>query len=375
MLPQIDTMIGFAAVMLLLSLLITILVQGTVAALNLREKNLLWGVTLIVEHALPGLPAARVRDVAEKVLAHKTLDLGVDLPVTAIRSDELVRILGKLAEDDEALAAAIAKAQGGLAQLEAASPIEALLHEAFPGETARVAEVMEKARERARKELGDFRAWYGTVMDRTSERFVRWTRRATVGFAVLLSFGLPIDSLALFQRISTSGDLRAHLTQSADATLKLADAAGAERHLATKALTEARARHPEVTAEIDRDLDTRAQGAQWIQAHAGADAAAFERDYEREYDARLRPLALDLLGSAASVKERLADTQLVLVPGERPPFTRSSLLGMLMSVIFLSLGAPFWYNVLQQLGNLRPILAGKVDSSEAKKPGQSPPGA
>jgi hypothetical protein len=34
---------------------------------------------------------------------------------------------------------------------------------------------------------------------------------------------------------------------------------------------------------------------------------------------------------------------------------------VLISAIHLSLGAPFWFNALRQLANLRPILAGKVD--------------
>ncbi len=366
MLPQIDTMIGFAAVMLLLSLLITILVQATVTLLDLRGKNLLWGVTVIIEHAFPTVKSPKA--VAEKVLAHRTLDLGVDLPVTAIRSDELVRILGHLSSADEALAAAIRSSRDAVARLDAAVPIEAMLREAFPGETDKVTRAMEAAREVAEKDLGDLKAWYRTVMDRTSERFGRWTRLITVSFAVLISFGLPIDSVALLKRISTSADLRAHLAQSADATLRLADAVGAEAHLATAALAQVKTHHAEVAAEVDRELDSRAQGAYWIQSHVGAELrVAFEREYDAEYDARLRPLAQNLLGSAASVKDRLGETQLLLVPGSWPtPVTRDAVLGMLMSVLFLSLGAPFWFNVLQQLGNLRPVLAGKVDQAEKK---------
>jgi len=30
-------------------------------------------------------------------------------------------------------------------------------------------------------------------------------------------------------------------------------------------------------------------------------------------------------------------------------------------VLFLSLGAPFWYNVLRQLSNLRPAVAQKIE--------------
>ncbi len=39
-------------------------------------------------------------------------------------------------------------------------------------------------------------------------------------------------------------------------------------------------------------------------------------------------------------------------------------LGVIMTTLFLGLGAPFWYNLLRQLGNLRPLLAGKVDKDQ-----------
>ena len=44
--------------------------------------------------------------------------------------------------------------------------------------------------------------------------------------------------------------------------------------------------------------------------------------------------------------------------------------GTLMTAIFLSLGAPFWYNALKQLSNLRPAIAQKVDQA-SQPPKQS----
>jgi hypothetical protein len=41
-------------------------------------------------------------------------------------------------------------------------------------------------------------------------------------------------------------------------------------------------------------------------------------------------------------------------------------IGLFMSMIFLGLGAPFWYNILNQLSTLRPLIAGKIEA----KPGE-----
>jgi hypothetical protein len=39
---------------------------------------------------------------------------------------------------------------------------------------------------------------------------------------------------------------------------------------------------------------------------------------------------------------------------------RRHLLGTLVSIMFLSLGAQFWFNTLRQLSNLKPAISGKV---------------
>jgi len=44
---------------------------------------------------------------------------------------------------------------------------------------------------------------------------------------------------------------------------------------------------------------------------------------------------------------------------------RRHLLGMLITALSLSVGAPFWFNMLRELANLRPLLAGKVEQEAA----------
>ena len=78
------------------------------------------------------------------------------------------------------------------------------------------------------------------------------------------------------------------------------------------------------------------------------------------------------------VVRRLEATQLDLFGGARDwkagfyregdagrEFDGQHLVGLCIAVLFLSLGAPFWFNLLRNASNLRPIVARKVDSSEA----------
>jgi len=49
---------------------------------------------------------------------------------------------------------------------------------------------------------------------------------------------------------------------------------------------------------------------------------------------------------------------------------RRHLVGTLVSIIFLSLGAPFWFNTLRQLSNLKPRSRGKSSQNKEKRRAQ-----
>ena len=84
-------------------------------------------------------------------------------------------------------------------------------------------------------------------------------------------------------------------------------------------------------------------------------------------------------GSAKSLIKNLEDSKLVLF--ELPKswgayfhqlFEDKHLLGILITALLISLGAPFWYNTLRGFTNLRPFLANKeaaASQPEAKKEG------
>src|SRR4051794_40039187 len=73
MLAYLDTCIGFAVVMLVMSLLITILTQMTSALLNHRGSNLLWGIKTLFANIDPRrFPQLREKAewVAREALTH-----------------------------------------------------------------------------------------------------------------------------------------------------------------------------------------------------------------------------------------------------------------------------------------------------------------
>lgn len=72
-----------------------------------------------------------------------------------------------------------------------------------------------------------------------------------------------------------------------------------------------------------------------------------------------------LLAQVGTIQKDLEQTSLQLLP---MPFTYSGygsrFFGMFMTALFLGLGAPFWFNALRQLANLRPTIAKKVDDED-----------
>ncbi len=44
---------------------------------------------------------------------------------------------------------------------------------------------------------------------------------------------------------------------------------------------------------------------------------------------------------------------------------KRNILGVLLAAAFLSLGAPFWYNALKNLSNLRTVVASKEDQESS----------
>ena len=296
-LENLDTLIGFTVVMLLLSLLVTTLVQLMGALLGLRGKNLFWGTQRVLKEI--GIEENRLPALADQILNHESIRPNVlarfpnflSRYASAIHFDEFWAILAKIPEAKGAPSNLPAKLQ------------------------AEIADVATQAR-----------FWFDTVMARTTERFVLHTRIITVISAVALAFLAQIDSLGIIKQLSQRPEVRARLVALAEPVSK-------------------------ETATLVDAVD--APGA----ALPPASVTGGKEQVER------------LLAQVGTVEKELARTSLQLIPS---PFTYvdygQRLFGMFMTALFLSLGAPFWFNTLNQLANLRPILARKVDERDQSRP-------
>lgn len=101
----------------------------------------------------------------------------------------------------------------------------------------------------------------------------------------------------------------------------------------------------------------------WLRATLDGDPALenLTAAYEQEVNTQLGSDADKLLDHSASIKGELARSQVRLVPQEWTGWTpgNGELPGLLISVVFLSLGGALCYNALKSLASLRPMPAVK----------------
>ena len=396
-LAHLDTLIAFAVLMLGVSIIITILTQLVSTALGLRGTNLLWGIQTVLRTIDPALEAE-----AERILRHSLISDSVtskfraaleDVPLagrfirrwtlaSAIRPEELVRML--------ALRARELRATGDAGNLHLAERIDAALYESDP-ETARkvrligqafhelapsyavqVDKSMDQMTTDADRAVGRLEAWFNTGMDRVSERFSMQMRVWTVAFAFVLAIFAQLDTFRLVERLWSDPQARASLVASRDVMMKEAvtvmrppapgaqPVPGADPDVYSAAFAEWKPLYPAETKGIDAMPAMPGYDAAqaWLKEKLNVEPAS---PAGQRY-ARLVSAAL--ARKANEIRAQLESSGLQLIPS---PYrflhfdNFRNVLGILISAALLSLGAPFWFNALKSLTNLRPILAQKQD--------------
>ena len=388
-LEYVDTILAFTVVMLLLSLLITVLVQLVVSFLNLRGGSLLWGVEQILK-ACPELED-HTKGIAEKILKHRSISPDGRL-AKVIGSEELKSILMDLYQDAERW---VNKGKSDKDVSENVKILEALekvipdnfgeevkdnteelfkqFEELFPEETKKLEAAARLVEKKASGLLLKVDTWFVTVMRRTTERFTMMTRIWTVIFAVVVTIAFNVDSRKLLLDLSTDAGLRETLAASAGRVLEKAEVVLNVEPIATKALTAIKGKLPEETAKhIPEEITSLEDGEEWLKQRIKDPDKQKELMgiYRIEYDKLTRERLGIVVKQAKGLKADLEEARLTIGPGIWPWQDWRGwphLFGLLMTIAFLSLGAPFWFNALRGLSNLRPLLAGRVDPSKKEK--------
>jgi hypothetical protein len=394
-LEHFDTILAFVLVITGVSLLITALNQMVSAVLGLRGTHLRWGIKTLLANMDPSLQA-HAEEISKQVLHHPLISdstfskFGSRLfsrwkLANAIRKDELIEILKLLVKQPpgssrtsakEPWASALEKALDEL-DPQAANDVVLVAKEVkrlFPNDPAKVEQLVGPLMDSAADLSTKISQWFDSVMDRSSQRFALEMRVWTIVFAVIVAFGLQLDAFSLFTRLSTDAQLRAQVLASSDALTKHADELGSQKStnaspavyiLAMKQLI------ADYTNEltgfaVPAGFATQESATNWLagqlkkQNIPDPDNQWVQKYQDLIPEARLRA-ASDNLNSLIS--DKLIFT---FVPSPYPaPFYREwypgnrVFWGIIASAVLLSLGAPFWFNVLKGFSNLQPVVAKK----------------
>ncbi|MCL6507220.1 MAG: hypothetical protein K6T59_09355 [Bryobacteraceae bacterium] len=355
MLQHLDTLIAFAVVMAILSLMITLMVQATSALFGLRGVNLRRTVAELMGTLCPQA-AEHAQALATEALSHPLIS-DSNWPklerwrlATAVRPEELACVIEAIAKDTAGR---------------------------YPEEFRKAAAAVADAIAGAAERVAAFRSWFDTAMDRASQRFAAQMRFWTVIFSVCLAFGIQLDAPKLLERLSLDAEVRARLVAGADAITQQASAILSPSSSAipwaySEAVRELKQRAPEASKLPDPpSFSTREDAEIWLRAQLGAGADSVIGQYREIVGNKLTAAVDRLRDQAASLHDELSRSRLALIPDPYPgwraflwslcPVNRQ-FWGILISAGLLSLGAPFWFNALKSLATLRPLVAARQEA-------------
>ena len=390
MLYHLDSLIAFVGVILLGSLMVTALTQVVIALLNLRGKNLLWGLKRLVSEIEPSLQASS-EAIVRKILANPLVSVEEKgkgfwgrfhkLPAV-IRREEFSRLLIKLAESKDADEFGDVAAKG-LRDLTTVDPdelkkkLDALpqdLGKAAENELKKINELIFNKFKTARSKIVELEGWFDNLMDRLGQRFARASRVIAVCGALFIAVFFKLDSIQLIKQTYADQELRTRLLASVTGIQEMGNALLGGPNYYDVAFGSLKEKHPDFTKPSDSFILTREGADRWLQEN-GLEGVPF-KELSKEYDDALTEAIKEKLGSLGNnlmtMNATLNDMSLRIF-GEKylwqEPLDLSRILGILISIVLLSLGAPFWFNVLKNLTNFRTSLMKKEEKERLERQG------
>jgi len=395
-LDHLDTIISFVVIITGVSLLITSLTQMVSALLGLRGTNLRWGIETLLKELDPNLEQ-HAATIAEKVLHHplisdSTLSKFNTLfnrwkLASTVRKDELINILNILGKqgassstNPEPWVTALNQSMDlvGEETFDRLAAAQAEIKKHLPDDPERADKIIKAISSKSVDVSVGVHQWFDSMMDRVSQRFVVHTRWWTVIFALILTLGLHLDTFTVMDQLSTNADLRNRLVSSSDALLKKADEilatspGGSAAFVA--AMKQLKDDHPNDLKALPEPsgFANLNDGKKWLDSQLVAlkSSDSVRSKLLKEYESAAPQAALR--SSAANFDSVLVKLKFQFIPDPYPSLASywtpnlMHLGGTLLTAALLSLGAPFWFNILKTLSNLRPVLAKKTDEEKQK---------
>jgi len=216
MFKSLDILIGFSAIMLLVSVAVTVLTQTITGVFGWRGRYLVRGIITIVHQIDPKMMPFCAQQIALAVLRHPVVTTAQGKLGTVIQREELTRVLLELAAGrepggkslDEYARGTLKRAIGDNGIINPADALDNIhllelkLEAIHPDLPSPIRHNLAAATEAPSQFIGRLHSCFDGIMDRVTQRFATHVRLTTVGVAMAVAFGLQLDAFELWRRIS-----------------------------------------------------------------------------------------------------------------------------------------------------------------------------
>jgi hypothetical protein len=386
-LQTVDIVLAFSLIMLLLSMMVTVVVQMAISLSGLRGRNMLWGVGHLVATIAPELSSSEAEKLAQKVVGHASLAVPslpfwkhrLPRPPIKIEAKELLLVLDRIRKSGELVTTTqqvvddlFTGDAGEGSELARSLRLLESVEAVAPEQAEALREAAERGLDQAKRIVVEVHDWFDGAMDRAAERFKLHTRWWTIFVAVVLAYGLGVDSIDVFAQLRANPQIATRIAMQSEDVTALYDEAQA-------ALAE--------TEESPGDVPRRGGGnapprsdvaASNVTPPADDTQEALVKRLEKlagvQSDLRCQLLDLDLTifrnlrepqiagaGAACDAQEKTADAS-GSIPD--PAEARGGhFFGQLMTVLLLSLGGPFWYGLIGKMVGFRSLAGDRKKAS------------
>lgn len=355
------TIIAFISVILLLSVVVTSLVQIAQALLRLRGRNLMKALAALLLNART--KCKKEEDLTSEEKKQARID------ATKIMNAPNVALTDR-----------VQKPEGWL-RYWVAGPNVSWIDPDDLADAIKLSGV--KVRGKTRKKLAeDFRK----SETHMTKRFLRMTRGWSVGWAVVVAFAFQISAPALFNELASDSERRDMIVADAEDLLIYHNESIANVNfnlVAPKALERLAERHPEHQAAIEEASGVGTTRTFVIEELELALEDVPERDaLVTEYGELMNEVTNEVLDeSAENLKYAVSQLRQYRIElwsrgsayywNEDRKLPRvGNVIGVLITAILLSFGGAFWFEQLRNVVSLRDSLAGKSKKPEDVAEGQ-----
>lgn len=189
------------------------------------------------------------------------------------------------------------------------------------------------------KVRADLEAWFETAMDRLSGGYKRWAKKVALGVGIAVAVVMNADSLHVAKALWVDETLRSQMVSAASSMVENGDVLKAP--CVPDAPASPTPPAPAAPADTTTPADTSAPNETAGQEDPAKKIGCLLGNLRNE-QARLRPLPIGWTRSE--------------LPGwkwESVSWGVLKLFGLLITGLALSLGAPFWFDLLQKFMNIR----------------------